>query len=77
MRGEKGSRQLGNVSVQEGALMRYEAARSERTSRTKAKSLEMLSIFQSPALASAEHQVQRLPAAAHQLFQQIHKELAR
>lgn len=38
----------------EGALKRYEAARVERTNRTKAKSLEMLSIFHSPALAHSE-----------------------
>jgi salicylate hydroxylase len=38
----------------EGALKRYEAARIERTNRTKARSLEMLSIFHSPALAHSE-----------------------
>jgi salicylate hydroxylase len=38
----------------EGALKRYEAARIERTNRTKAKSLEMLPIFHCPALAHSE-----------------------
>jgi salicylate hydroxylase len=38
----------------EEALQHYEAARVERTNRTKAKSLAMLPIFHSPALASIE-----------------------
>ena len=38
----------------EGALRRYDAARVERTNHTKANSLEMLSVFHSPALSHAE-----------------------
>jgi salicylate hydroxylase len=38
----------------EEALRHYEAARIARTNRTKAKSLEMLQIFHSPALARIE-----------------------
>lgn len=38
----------------EGALKRYDAARVERANRTKAQSLEMLSIFHSPELANSE-----------------------
>jgi salicylate hydroxylase len=38
----------------EAALRRYDAARVERANRTKAKSLEMLGIFHSPALAQSD-----------------------
>lgn len=38
----------------EAALKRYEAARVERTNCTKTKSLEMLSIFHSPALVNSQ-----------------------
>ncbi|MBY4596445.1 FAD-dependent monooxygenase [Ottowia caeni] len=38
----------------EDALRRYDVARIERANRTKAKSLEMLSVFHSPALTSRE-----------------------
>jgi salicylate hydroxylase len=38
----------------EGALRSYEAARIERANRTKARSLDMLSIFHNPALARRE-----------------------
>jgi salicylate hydroxylase len=41
----------GNV---EGALRRYDAARVPRANRTKAKSLDMLPVFHSPALAQRE-----------------------
>lgn len=37
-----------------GALRRYEAARVERTNRTKANSLDMLSVFHSPALEQGD-----------------------
>jgi salicylate hydroxylase len=38
----------------EEALRRYDVARIERANRTKASSLEMLSVFHNPALAEPE-----------------------